>query len=109
MLATKVIGFQRCSRVQLYRTDPPTVQEGQLPTTHLNKESIITACEASLRRLQTNYIDVYQIYWPDRYIPCFGSIFRYYHGLFLPVDYYRGNIIPMNSIIIDVVKRRAKI
>jgi aryl-alcohol dehydrogenase-like predicted oxidoreductase len=30
-----------------------------------SKESIITECENSLRRLGTDYIDLYQIHWPD--------------------------------------------
>lgn len=30
-----------------------------------SKESIIKECEDSLRRLRTDYIDLYQIHWPD--------------------------------------------
>lgn len=33
---------------------------------NLSKESIIHECEQSLRRLQTDYIDIYQIHWPDK-------------------------------------------
>lgn len=32
---------------------------------YAGKESIIRECEASLRRLGTDYIDLYQIHWPD--------------------------------------------
>lgn len=31
------------------------------------------ALEGSLRRLRTDYIDLYQIHWPDRYVPMFGE------------------------------------
>lgn len=33
------------------------------------KESIIKECEESLRRLGTDYIDLYQIHWPDKTTP----------------------------------------
>lgn len=31
------------------------------------------ALEGSLKRLRTDYIDLYQIHWPDRYVPMFGE------------------------------------
>ncbi|MEW6764981.1 MAG: NADP(H)-dependent aldo-keto reductase [Pseudomonadota bacterium] len=31
------------------------------------------ALEGSLRRLRTDYVDLYQIHWPDRYVPMFGE------------------------------------
>lgn len=36
---------------------------------YASKESIIKECEDSLRRLKTDYIDLYQIHWPDPTTP----------------------------------------
>ncbi|GLS82421.1 NADP(H)-dependent aldo-keto reductase [Paraferrimonas haliotis] len=45
---------------------------------HLNWRSIHQACEDSLRRLQVDCIDLYQVHWPDRVAPRFGEM--YYHN-----------------------------
>jgi len=37
--------------------------------THTGAESMRRELEASLRRLGTDYIDLYQIHWPDRHTP----------------------------------------
>lgn len=41
---------------------------------YANKASIIKECEDSLRRLGTDYIDLYQIHWPDSTTPIAESM-----------------------------------
>ncbi len=36
---------------------------------------IVASCNASLKRLQTDVIDLYQIHWPERHVPAFGSAY----------------------------------
>ena len=36
---------------------------------------IAASCEGSLRRLQTDVIDLYQIHWPERHVPAFGTLY----------------------------------
>ncbi|WP_035053340.1 aldo/keto reductase [Andreprevotia chitinilytica] len=43
-------------------------------------EQIVAACDASLARLKTDYIDLYQVHWPARAVPMFGQ------SLYNPAD-----------------------
>jgi len=63
VLATKVAGPSR---------GMPWIREGGGMTT----ADIVASCEGSLRRLQTEVIDLYQIHWPERHVPAFGA--KYY-------------------------------
>ena len=40
----------------------------------LDRDSIHEAAEASLKRLQTDVTDLYQLHWPDRYRPSIGAL-----------------------------------
>ncbi|NDY90667.1 aldo/keto reductase [Ideonella livida] len=41
----------------------------------LRPADIVAACEASLQRLRTDVIDLYQIHWPNRNAPVFGALY----------------------------------
>jgi aryl-alcohol dehydrogenase-like predicted oxidoreductase len=60
ILATKVAGPNRS--IQWIRGGP----------TSLDRANVRQALAGSLRRLQTDYIDLYQIHWPARNVPMFG-------------------------------------
>ncbi|KAF1022036.1 MAG: Protein tas [Paracidovorax wautersii] len=42
---------------------------------NLTQADIVSACDDSLRRLQTDHIDLYQIHWPVRSAPAFGRVY----------------------------------
>lgn len=39
----------------------------------ISRNNLKQAVAGSLKRLKTDYIDLYQIHWPDRYVPLFGG------------------------------------
>ena len=63
VIATKVAGPSR---------GMPWVRGG---SADLTAADIVAACEGSLKRLQTDVIDLYQIHWPTRHVPMFGGVY----------------------------------
>lgn len=61
-LATKVAGPSR---------GMDWVRKGQ----GMTAADIVASCDASLKRLQTDVIDLYQIHWPERHVPAFGQLY----------------------------------
>ena len=47
------------------------IRDGQLK---FNREHIVAAVDASLNRLQTDYLDLYQLHWPERSTNFFGKL-----------------------------------
>jgi aryl-alcohol dehydrogenase-like predicted oxidoreductase len=41
----------------------------------MTPEDIEASCNASLKRLKTDVIDLYQIHWPERHVPAFGALY----------------------------------
>jgi hypothetical protein len=70
VIATKVAGYSRDSYLPGQRNVPPTTEKADA---RLDAASIEAALAASLRRLRTEYVDLYQLHWPDRYVPLFGQ------------------------------------
>jgi len=62
VLASKVAGPSR---------GMPWIRDGK----GMTAADIAASCEGSLRRLQTDVIDLYQIHWPERHAPAFGNLY----------------------------------
>ena len=57
---------------------------------NVNKKNIINDCDGSLKRLGTDYIDVYLLHWPARYTPQsnWGQSLQYHYDT---EKYYQSN------------------
>jgi len=53
---------------------PRNVDSGIRPHQILDRKNIRQALDASLKRLQTDYLDLYQVHWPQRPTNCFGQL-----------------------------------
>ncbi len=58
-----------CRHQVLLATKCGIILKNGRPDHDLRAESIAAQCEASLQRLKTDYIDLYQIHWPDPHVP----------------------------------------
>ncbi len=60
------------------------IRDGQLK---MNRQHIVAALDASLQRLQTDWIDLYQLHWPERSTNFFGQLgYRHQKQDFTPIE-----------------------
>ncbi len=86
VLATKIAG--------------PGDYTAHIRTTGFSKEALNDAVDDSLKRLQTDYIDLYQLHWPERQTNTFG-VRDYNHN---PNDKWEDNFNEVLHNLDDIIK-----
>jgi len=86
VLATKIAG--------------PGDYTAHIRTTGFSKQALNEAVDNSLKRLQTDYIDLYQLHWPERQTNTFG-IRDYKHN---PNDKWEDNFNDVLNTLDDIIK-----
>lgn len=89
VLATKVAG---ASPTMTYLPG----REGK--GSRVREKDIIVSVEASLQRLGTDYIDLLQIHWPDRYAPIFGQL-AYDRAQEREAESFENQLVALNNLI----------
>lgn len=87
VLATKIVGP---SPAMLHIRNP----------LHINRTQILQAIDGSLQRLQTDYVDVYQIHWPERQTNYFGKLGFEYD----PNDPWKDNFLEILETFYELIK-----
>lgn len=70
------------------------IREGSI-NLGFDKKNMNSAIDASLKRLQTDYIDLYQLHWPQRKVPKFGQLdfeFDPYDNQWTPIEEILENL-----------------
>ncbi|RAR52015.1 aryl-alcohol dehydrogenase-like predicted oxidoreductase [Paraburkholderia unamae] len=90
VLATKMTGPAR---------QPHNPQHIRGPQNQFDRKNLTEALDGSLKRLQTDYVDLYQLHWPDRSTMTFGrNVYPYID------DAYTVPIEETLSVLADFVK-----